>query len=298
MENSIVTNIQRYSIHDGPGIRTLVFFKGCPLRCQWCSNPEGQLPYPEVMQHGDRCVGCGMCKEACPQNAITYDREHKAVIDRGLCNGCMACVSACLNNALETSGVPMSIDQIVERCLRDMAFYKKSDGGVTLSGGEPFGPGAFTLRLISELKKQGIHVAAETTGYVDPALLEQSQTDLFLFDVKAADPQLHLEGTGVDNRLILSNLQKLIAAGRDVLVRMPMIPGFNMGSDNIEKTGKILSEIGVKDVELLPYHRLGVAKYQLLSRPYFCTDAYEPSEEMLQDVRDRLQSYGLTCVTR
>lgn len=298
MEEAIVTNIQRYSIHDGPGIRTIVFFKGCPLRCRWCSNPEGQFPYPEVFRHTTRCVGCGMCKEVCPQKAVTYDSDHKAVINRGLCDRCMACVSACLNNALETSGKPMSIDQIVEQCLRDVAFYRKSGGGVTLSGGEPFAPGKFTLDLISELKNRGIHVTAETTGYVEPELLKQSQTDLFLFDVKAADPQLHIKGTGVDNHLILSNLEQLIADGRDVLVRMPMIPGFNMESDNIEKTGKILSEIGVKDVELLPYHRLGVEKYRLLSRPYFCTDAYEPSEEMMQEVRNRLQSYGLNCVTR
>lgn len=298
MREAIVTNIQRYSIHDGPGIRTIVFFKGCPLRCKWCSNPEGQFPYPELLQYCDRCVGCGRCREVCPKGAITYTAERKAVIDRSICDRCMDCVSVCLQNALETSGVHMTIDQIVERCLRDEPFYKRSGGGVTLSGGEPFFYGEFTLGLISELKKKGIHVAVETTGYVETALLKESETDLFLFDIKAVDAQLHVSETGVDNKQILSNLRMLIEAGREVLVRMPMIPGYNTRTTDIENTGKLLFEIGVRQVELLPYHRLGVAKYDFLSRPYFCTDAHEPSDEMMQDIKERLKACGLTCVAR
>lgn len=297
-DSIVVTNIQRYSIHDGPGIRTVVFFKGCPLRCQWCSNPEGQLPYPELLHYQERCVGCGRCQAVCSRGAITYDKDHKSVIDRSRCDRCMACVSECFYSALETSGIAMSMSQIVDRCLRDLPFYKRSGGGVTLSGGEPFYFGEFTLQLISELKKKSVHVAAETTGCVDTAWLKKSETDLFLFDFKVADPILHKEKTGVDNHLILKNLQELITNGRNVLVRMPIIPGYNAGLDNIRQSGKILSEIGVKRVELLPYHRFGVAKYHLLCKPYICTDANEPSEKMLGEIREQLQSYGLICVTR
>lgn len=297
MKQAIITNIQRYSIHDGPGIRTVVFLKGCPLRCRWCSNPEGQEPYPEVLHDRERCVGCGACAEACPQHAITFDVEKKAEISRELCSRCMKCMPACLHGALETSGRPMDIDEIVENCLRDTPFYNRSGGGVTLSGGEPFYEGEFTLQLIAQLKKQGIHVAVETTGDVEISLLTRSKTDLFLFDFKAADQQLHMMVTGVDNRRIIKNLQTLIAAGREVLVRMPMIPGYNMAPDNIEKTGRLLAGAGARNVELLPYHPYGIAKYRMLSRPYFCADVREPAEEQLQKVREQLETFGLTCIS-
>lgn len=287
-----VFDIQRYSIHDGPGIRTVVFLKGCPLRCLWCANPESQRFEPEITYQMSNCAGCRQCESVCPQRGCHLEASGLR-IDRSRCLGCGACANACIFHALKLEGASMRVSDVLEAVKKDMPFYKKSGGGVTLSGGEAFAQPEFTLSLLSELRAARIHTAVETSGFTSYNMLQKADVDLFLFDLKHIDDRQHRKFTGVSNQKILDNLERLICDGRQVIVRMPMIPDVNMTPDTLHATGAYLHRIGAADVHLLPYHRLGLSKYQLLGREYAMEATRPPAETTMEEAFSILKSYGL-----
>ncbi len=289
MNTGIVFNIQRFSLHDGPGIRTVVFFKGCPLRCQWCANPESQQFKPEITQFSANCIGCDVCLAACPHNAISRGPE-SMVIDRALCNGCGTCAQTCYAEALRLMGKKYSVDQVMSEILKDSLFYRNSGGGVTLSGGEPLSQGDFALEVLQRCKALGIHTAIETSGYGPQNLVEEIAplVDLIFFDIKHSDPIQHRKLTGVSNELIMSNLRLLDGFGKEIIVRTPIIPGCNDDQDNIDHTAEICRELSsVKIWELLPYHQLGEHKFACLGRDYPLHGIIPPSRELMEAIVGR-----------
>jgi pyruvate formate lyase activating enzyme len=289
----VVFDIKHYAIHDGPGIRTTVFLKGCPLDCAWCHNPESKHPQPEFMWWPTRCIGCRSCVEGCPEGAVNLG--DKLVIDEEKCVGCGACVEVCYAEALELVGREMSVEEVMEEVRRDSEFYRESGGGVTFSGGEPLTQPLFLAEMLMACKREGFHTAVDTSGQADPATLEKimDHTDLFLYDVKHMDPEQHRKYTGTSNEQILLNLSLL--KGRAVVVRVPLVPGVNDDEENIRCMGEYVSGLGFSDLCLLPYHKVGAEKAQRLNRetgPQFVAEA--PTEESLDWLRGVLTEYGLT----
>lgn len=225
MCKGMVFNIQKFSIHDGPGIRTTVFLKGCPLRCRWCSNPESQLSKTQILYDASVCIQDGACIKACPQQAVQR-KGSRIVIDDAQCLGCLRCIATCKAKALQVEGVCRDADEVVATCLQDRDFYEESQGGVTLSGGEALAQPSFAKALVLRLKQEGIHVAVETTGYIQPAVFQKLAPlfDLLLFDIKHYDTEQHVLGTGVNNDLILENLAWSVKHQLCVLPRIPIIP--------------------------------------------------------------------------
>ncbi len=266
----VVFNIQRCSLHDGPGIRTTVFLKGCPLKCFWCQNPESQTGGPEVLLDTRKCTLCGACQRACRAGAVRLDGGGgKLVFNRSDCRGCGSCVPVCPNEARSISGKEMTVEEVMQEVLKDLKFYKKSGGGVTLSGGEPLAQPRFIREILKRCKEEGLHTTLDTCGYArwssTKGVLEY--VDLVLFDIKHPDAAKHAEATGHDNRLILENAKR-IAKLKPMRVRVPLIPGFN---DSAETVGEIIrfakDELGCPDIDLLPYNRLGEIKYDFLDKP-------------------------------
>ena len=269
----LVFNIQRFSLHDGPGIRDLVFFKGCPLRCKFCDNPESQNGYPELAFNEDRCIGCGECQKVCPVGAITLSADEKASIDRSLCTNCGLCAEVCPAKAVRLYGEYLSVEEVLDIVQEDSPFYWRSNGGVTVSGGEPTFQAAFVHELLKEAKKRFIHTAIQTCGHSSWDCLEEIciYANLVFYDLKHMDPDKHQAFTGVTNKLILANIKKLSRRFPDtpVIVRTPVVPGFNDSDENIEATIKFLSGISnVQEYRLLPYHKFGEPKYGQLDREY------------------------------
>ena len=284
-KRGIIFNIQRFSINDGPGIRTTVFMKGCPLKCQWCCNPESININQEIMIHNIKCIHCGKCKEICPENAIlSIDGDRR--IDFSKCNFCMKCLSVCPTKTLECIGNFISVDEVMREVRRDSLFYQNSGGGVTLSGGEPLLQWEFTQSILKACKEEGLHTALDTCGYASWEAAEEvlKYVDLVLFDVKHTDTELHLKGTGVSNTLILQSLER-IASQMRTWIRFPVIPGFNDSQKNIKEVAYLASRYGVEKVSLLPYHEFGKSKYEKLGRDYLfqCTD--KVSEKYLEEIR-------------
>jgi pyruvate formate lyase activating enzyme len=270
----IVFDIQRFSVHDGPGIRTLVFLKGCPLRCPWCSNPESQRFEPELFFDPARCIGCRKCVEVCPRQASTFI-EGRLSFDHRKCLQCGRCAEVCYAEARTVKGRPMTTDQVLSEVIKDSAFYTVSGGGLTLGGGEPFSQAEFAAALLKGCGAKGIHTAVETAGPVPWSHLEGAlpHIDLFLYDLKHMDPEKHSRATGADNRLILENLERLARSGAPLILRTPVIPGFN---DTVPELKAILRHgrsLGIGEMHLLPFHAYGKAKHRFLGRP--C-----PAEEM------------------
>ena len=296
MEKGITFNIQKFSIHDGPGIRTTVFFKGCPLRCEWCSNPESQIKNVQILHDQSKCSYCLSCVAACPNGAITHE-DNKIIINEGKCVGCLTCVNSCPNRALSYEGDYQTIEEIVDICMQDIDFYEESGGGVTISGGEGMSQPEFLKRLIAELKKNSVHVAIETTGYVKKETFEElaRELDLLLFDVKHYDREKHYNGTKVYNDLIVENLKWAIDNEIEVLPRIPVIPDFNDSLEDAEGLAKLLVEVGAKKVQLLPFHQFGEKKYELLNRNYKYKNKKALYPEDLEEYQKIFEDKGLNC---
>ncbi len=263
-----ILHLQRLSTEDGPGIRTTVFFKGCPLRCAWCHNPESLSPDPQVQWLENRCIGCHTCLKTCPNGCLS-DSGHGILIDRQRCQGCGTCAAECPSNALELLGKRVGVEELLAEMVKDRAFYLASDGGVTLSGGEPSYQPSFAEALLRRLKEVGISTALDTCGLCSPQVLERllPWIDLVLYDLKLYDPALHRQFTGRENRLILDNLPRILASGKKVWVRTPLIPGGTDTRQNIEEIGAFLSGLSKANLErweLCAFNNLCRDKYRRL----------------------------------
>ena len=289
-----VLRIERFAIHDGPGIRTTVFLKGCPLRCVWCHSPESQILQPEFMPRPDRCVRCFGCTTACPQHAATPAGDRGPVAPAA-CDTCGACAEACPTGARELAGRTMSVDALMAEIERDRIFYDESGGGATFSGGEPLMQPAFLAHVVRSCRNSAIHVAIDTCGHADTgALLDIARdADMFLFDLKMMDEDRHLAYTGASNARILENLERLAAVHSNVLVRFPLIPGVNDDDGNVRATGAFLASLRLTRVDVLPYHRAGLAKYDRLQRPYLLPDTQPPTADRQAHVVRLLEDCGL-----
>ena len=299
MISGLVTNIQGYSIHDGPGIRTVVFLKGCSLECQWCSNPECISPHPEVGFVKALCTRCGDCAEVCPNGALDYQAGELPRIDRARCDGCGICCSACSYQALVLYGKAMNAEEIFEAVSRDKMFYETSGGGITASGGEPLLQSQLVSDLFQKCHQDGIHTCIETSGYVAESALKQvlPYTDYILYDLKCMNSEKHRRFTGKPNDLILSNARIAAESGVETLFRMPLVPGINDDEQNIRETADFLHGLGnnVLRIELMPYHRLGKGKYESLDRTYPLPDVTSPEPEHLELIKKAFESYGIMC---
>ena len=291
-----VFDIKRYSIHDGPGIRTTVFLKGCSLRCLWCHNPESADPGPELMHWPGRCSRCYACIEACPKDAIAKDAAGAVVIDRNACDLCGKCAEACLYDAMQMVGREMSVEDVLAEVEKDRVFYEQSGGGLTLSGGDPFVQSAFAEALLEGCRARGIRTAVDTAGFSKNGVLDRmaSKTDLILYDLKCMDDARHKELTGVSNVPIIDNLKRLAAGRTEVWVRIPLVPGVNDDDENIRQIGKFVSALPhLNGLDILPYHNIAMDKYLNLGKPYRLFETRRPSEERLAEIAQRLNQFGL-----
>lgn len=296
MIKGLVGNIQHYSIHDGPGIRSTVFFKGCPLNCGWCHNPENLSFEPQLQWQKERCIACGDCADACLRQALRLEGEGVCIDEAG-CTSCGTCAAVCPTLALTLVGRTMTVEEALTVLKKDALFYEGSGGGVTLSGGEPLGQAEFAAALLQALKREGIHTVMDTSGYAPWEQLAECSgyTDLFLYDIKHLDAARHKELTGVDNTLILANLQKLAERGADIWLRIPLLPGLNDAPEHIAAIGDMARELGIREVYLLPYHHLAQAKYEKLGLSYRMHDLAEPGSEQMEGLQKILLKKGLNA---
>jgi len=296
MKKGIIFDIEKYAIHDGPGIRTTIFFKGCPLRCWWCHNPEGQDSKPELIYRKNRCIGCGECVKNCSRVALSLVAQHIS-INREKCDLCVKCSQICSSDALSIVGKEMTVEEVIKEIEKDMIFYDESDGGVTFSGGEPLQQPSFLSALLDECKERDIHTAVDTCGYASNEIVDRirGKVDLFLYDIKIMDDAKHRKYTGVSNKLILENFRRLAKNGSNLLVSFAIIPGVNDDEDNITRTANfILSLSNVKNLSLLPYHRAGLEKYKNLNKSYRLDKIRPPSSQKIKLIKEKLEAFGLT----
>jgi pyruvate formate lyase activating enzyme len=300
MKKGIIFDVKRYAIHDGPGIRTTVFLKGCPLQCQWCQNPEGIEPGPEIFVRQKRCAeDCDACVSACPLNAISKN-QNSVDIDRGKCDFCRECEDACVYDALEIVGREVTVAEAQEEIERDRVFFDESGGGITFSGGEPLMQLDFLQALLAELKKKKIHVTLDTSGYVSFQGLEKvsDQVDLFLYDLKIMDDEKHQKYTGVSNRIILENLRKLTETGKNVAIRIPLISGVNDDNANIQALTAFLKSLkNIEHISLLPYHSGGCEKYRNLMKEDSLRKFQPPSVKRMGEIEKILTGAGFPVKT-
>lgn len=307
-DTGIVFNVQRYTIHDGPGLRTEFFLKGCPLRCRWCSNPEGLVPQPQVGVYRSKCIGrrvCGGCAEVCPQGDIFRFTVGKlAAIDRTRCTDCLACLGECPSDALKLWGREMSVDECMQVIRRDRGYYQRSGGGVTVSGGDPLVQSHFVAALFAACRAEGYHTCCESTLCFDWEEIERvlPVTDLFIADLKMMDSDRHRQYTGVGNHLILQNLQRLSETGKELILRIPVIPGVNDDETNIRASADFILAVmrgRVRTLQLLSFMRLGEEKYRSLGMEYPMNDLHlnrKAFQKKVEDIADYFNSRGIHCL--
>ena len=321
VQSGTIFDIKKYSINDGPGIRTTVFFSGCPLSCSWCHNPESQSLTPQLLYRAGRCLRCGECVEVCPERAIHLESnvfaEHpcgtrrwrneslptseSVVTDRNKCTRCQTCVTVCYSGAREFSGREMTVSEVMREIEREIPFYDESHGGVTFSGGEPLMQPTFLSALLKACRKQEIHTVVDTSGFANWNVFEhiRGDVDLFLYDLKHMDSKRHRAVTGVPNEVILENLRLLSASGANCIIRIPLIPGINDDEKNLVQSGKFLASLShIQNVELMGYHDIAQAKYEALGREYVLAGTKPPSEAEMHHAAEVLRSYGLIVVIR
>jgi len=289
----MVFNVMRFATHDGPGIRTTVFLKGCPLSCQWCHNPESQSFLPDRLYFEERCRHCGECLPACPEQAIS--EVDGVVRTSAACRRCGRCTEVCVAEARQIAGQEYTIDELLREIEKDLVFFEESGGGITLSGGEPVAQPAFACALLRGCRERGIRSVLETCGFAQKGqfLNVALEADGVLFDLKLMDPEKHRLYTGVSNDLILGNLEELTARRRPVTVRIPVVPGINDSDEDVRQFAAYLSGLRVPRVELLPYHRIGSEKYGRMGLTYQLKDTPQPAPADLARFRDSLARAGL-----
>ncbi|KEI01731.1 glycyl-radical enzyme activating protein [Clostridium botulinum] len=296
-EKGNVFNIQRFSVNDGPGIRTIVFLKGCPLSCRWCSNPESQNRNSEIMFNIKNCTECHRCERVCSEGAIDFNLSYR--IDRSKCINCGRCVERCYPGALVRSGEEMTVKEIIQELKKESVQFRRSNGGVTLSGGEPLMQSKFALELLKGCKSMGWHTTMETTAYASKDIIDKVMPwlDLILLDIKTVNSDKHFKYTGVRNETILENAKRISELGIKTIVRVPVIPEFNADKKSIYDIAIFATKLKMVDeIHLLPYHKLGVNKYACIGKKYnMGEDIKTPSNEFMLALKDIVENVGLKC---
>ncbi len=294
MVKGIIFDIKKYAIHDGPGIRTTVFLKGCPLKCWWCHNPESQKLEPEIMLYPDKCVNsCDLCIKACHTGALK--KTNQIMIDKDKCDLCGDCIEICPSDAIKVSGREISVDDVMKEIDKDMLFYDESSGGITFSGGEPLLQIEFLESLLKESKKRYLTTVVDTSGYSDFERFEKinSLIDLYFYDLKLMDNELHKKYTGVSNKVILKNLEKLDKIHRNIEIRIPLVEGITDTQENIDAIIEFLKKLeNIVRVTLLNYHRAGVSKYERLGMPYLLEEIKPLPEEKINEIKNMFEKYN------
>jgi pyruvate formate lyase activating enzyme len=290
----IIFDIKRFAVHDGPGIRTTIFMKGCPLKCKWCHNPEGLSPSKEIFYYEYKCMGFGKCIEVCP-NDVNIAIEKGISISRNRCSLCTKCIDACPTGARQLVGRELTVNEIIEEINKDIIYYDASGGGVTFSGGEPLMQSAFMKQVLKILKKDGIHTAVDTSGYTSPRTLDSilNNTDLYLYDLKLLNEKEHLKYTGVSNKSIKKNLKIILNSEKDIILRFSIIPGITDNKENINELINFISPMKrIHEIDLLPFHNV-YEKYKRLGKKYMMKHISSPSQKKIQSIKETLEKIGL-----